>query len=476
MPGFDQLPLFLCLDQGGHASRALVLDERGEVVTRALREVATQYPATDRVEHDAEEIVASVLDAAREAVSRLGSRAGDLAAAGLATQRSSIVCWDRITGAALSPVISWQDRRASAWLAPFSVHASEIERRTGLRLSPHYGASKLRWCLDHLEPVRSALRDQRLACGPLASFLSYRLTAEHTLFVDPSSAQRTLLWNLAERGWDRWLLDRFGIVPEVLPNCVSTHHAFGHVRVGDRGLPLSVVTGDQAAALFAFGAPRADTGYVNLGTGAFVQRVVREPERVPGLLTGVARIADEAATYTLEGTVNGAGAALAWAAQTLGIADLEQQLPDWLARDSEPPLFLNGVGGLGAPYWMADFPTRFVGAGEPWQQAVAVAESVVFLVTVNLERMQQHHKLRALTLTGGLGKLDGLCQRLADLTGLPAWRPAEHEATASGLAWLLAGGRAQWPIGAGVEFVPLERSGLRARFERWRAAMNSAMN
>jgi len=466
---------YLCLDQGGHASRALVLDAQGAIVARAMREVATQTHAADRVEQDPDEVVASLVDAASDAIVSFGTRAHDIASVGLATQRSSIVCWDRLTGTALSPVLSWQDRRAHSWLALFAGHAKEIEHRTGLRLSPHYGASKLRWCLDNLDAVRKALREERLAFGPLSSFLAYRLTAEHSLLVDPANAQRTLLWNLAARDWDISLSQLFGVPRHALPECVSTTHGFGHVRLCDLGLPLSVVTGDQSAALFAFGEPRADVVYVNLGTGAFVQRVASMPQRIDGLLVSASLQDDAASVYTIEGTGNGAGAALTRAAQTLALPDLERRLPDWLSDPTEPPLFLNGIGGLGAPYWIADFPSRFIGVGEPWQQAVAVAESVVFLIAANLERMQEAGALRSLVLTGGLARYDGLCQRLADVTGLPAWRADEHEATARGLAWLLAGRPAQWSEIGGRDFSPAANEVLRERYRRWRVALQETL-
>lgn len=467
------MTLYLCLDQGGHASRALVLDECGAVLARAVREVPTQHRGADHVEQDPEQVVASLCEAVTEVVRTLGARAGEIVVAGLATQRSSIVCWDRLTGAALSPVLSWQDRRAHAWLDRFAPQADDIERRTGLKLSPHYGASKLRWCLDHLEPVRAAQRAERLVFGPLASFLVYRLTAEHSLLVDPSNAQRTLLFGLAARDWDMHLLELFGVPRAALPECAPTRHAFGHLLPGDLGLPLSVVVGDQAAALFAFGMPQADTAYVNLGTGAFVQRVMAGPDRVKGLLTGIASDAGGVPTYTLEGTVNGAGAALTWAAQALTLPDLEAQLPQWLARDGEVPLFLNGIGGLGAPFWLPEFESRFVGTGEPWQQAVAVAESIVFLLAINIERMQQAGALRALVVTGGLAVLDGLCQRLADLTGLPARRPTEHEATARGLAWLLNDEPTTWTAPDSIEFRPLPNDRLIERYRRWRGVMDA---
>lgn len=480
----SQTKLYLCLDQGGHASRALVLDQQGAVVARAARDVATQHPAPDCVEQNPEEIVASLIEAAREVGDTLGPRAVKLSAAGLATQRSSIVCWDRETGQALAPVISWQDRRAHAWLGQFTPQSQEIERRTGLRLSAHYGASKLRWCLEHLEPVRIAQRAGRLAMGPLASFLAFRLFEERPFVADPSNAQRTLLWNLATRDWDPWLLELFGVPPDVLPICVPTRHAFGCLKLGDRALPATIVTGDQAAALFTAGIPRVDFAYVNLGTGAFVQRVVHEPHRFPGLLTSSAYYESTSASYdegsnaiyTVEGTVNGAGAALAWAAQTFELSELDAALSEWLARKIEPPLFLNGIGGLGAPYWIADFPSRFIGAGAPWQKAVAVAESIVFSLAVNLERMRTTGtELSMLVLTGGLAASDGLCQRLVDLTGLPAWRPEEHEATARGLAWLLAERPPRWRSVGDTRFSPAPNPMLSRRYLRWCAEMDKAL-
>lgn len=470
-------PLYLCLDQGGHASRALAFDRHGAMHAAALREVAVREPRPGWVEQDPEELAASLQAAAAEVVAMLGARAGGIAAAGLATQRASIVCWDRTTGAALSPVISWQDRRAQAWLDQFSSQAREVHQRTGLRLSPHYGASKLRWCLDHLPAVAAARREGRLVIGPLASFLLFRLLEERPLLADPANASRTLLWNIHSRNWDPWLLQRFGIPAETLPRGVPTRHAFGTLHVNGHRMPLNIASGDQSAALFALGTPAADAVYVNIGTGAFIQRVVLQPPGVPGLLGSVVYQGADRVLYALEGTVNGAGAALRWAEQEWGLRDAETQLPGWLARDDEVPLFLNGVAGLGAPFWVADFPSRLIGDGAPWQKLCAVAESVVFLLQTNLALMQELPPApRRLFVTGGLAQLDGLCQRLADLSGLPLYRPAQHEATARGTAYLLAGFPEDWPEEIpGDTFAPKPNPGLTRRYKDWRAVMRRAL-
>ena len=478
MPADITHPLYLAFDQGGHASRALVFDARGVALARSLCEVQVFHPQSGWVEQDPEELVDSLLDVAREVLRELGARAIDIASAGLATQRSSIVCWDRITGEALSPVLSWQDRRAHEWLTRFEPHAEAIHETTGLMLSAHYGASKLRWCLDHLPAVARAAAEGRLACGPLASFLVFRLTEERALAADPANAARTLLWNIQTLDWDEGLLHLFEIPRAALPPCVATRHAFGQLALDDQHIPLTVVTGDQSAALFAYGAPNTGSAYLNMGTGAFVQRTSGHyPGFKPRLLTGIVLRDAEESVYVLEGTVNGAGAALAWIEEDLGLDDLGRHLPEWLAREGEPPLFLNGISGLGAPYWVADFESRFSHEAEPWRMAVAVAESVVFLIQANLDLFQKlSSPPEQIVASGGLTAYDGLCQRLSDLSGLPLYRPVEYEATARGTAWLLAGKPRDWPEPEiGVWFQPRVNPVLQTRYACWRTAMDAAV-
>ncbi|HEV7165904.1 MAG TPA: FGGY family carbohydrate kinase [Gammaproteobacteria bacterium] len=391
----------LSLDQGGHASRALVFDQNGRLAASAECVIRTRTSGRLRVEHAPQALLHSLQKAADIAVGRLPRRA-EISTTALATQRSSIACWDRRNGRALSPVISWQDRRAIRRVAALAPHTQEVRALTGLVLSPHYGASKLAWCLEHLAPVRLAQRQGQLAAGPLASFIVANLLLEQPCIADPVNGGRTQLLDVQRGAWSPRLCEIFGVAKEILPDCVPNAFRFGHLKAGGRSIPLTVVTGDQPAALFALGEPRADTAYVNIGTGAFVQ-CLRAAD-VPGLLHSLIwRSADET-LYALEGTVNGAGAALQWLATRshVPMAKALRLLPEWLASVQEPPLFLNGVGGLGAPYWRPAFRSRFIGKGGTPEKMVAVLESVVFLLLENLERMQQGDaRIRRITVSGG---------------------------------------------------------------------------
>ena len=103
----------LALDQGTTSSRALVVADDGTVAASAQREITQHYPQPGWVEHDAEEIWATQLATATEAMARAGIAPDQVAGLGLTNQRETVVLWDRATGRPLAPAIVWQDRRTS---------------------------------------------------------------------------------------------------------------------------------------------------------------------------------------------------------------------------------------------------------------------------------------------------------------------------------------------------------------------------
>jgi len=462
--------LYLCLDQGGHASRAVLIDARGAVQNIAYREIATLRDGV-KVEHDPEELLASLQQAAAEVAT-----GHSISLAGLATQRSSIVCWDSHTGAALSPVLSWQDRRAADWLKQFSHQESRIHDLTGLVLSPHYGVSKLVWCLEHLPAVAEAQAENRLRFGPLAAWLAGRLCGEIPAITDPANGSRTLLWDRRKNAWSAELLDLFGVPPACLPTAVTSCYAWGNIELADQSVPLTVVTGDQSAALFAFGKPDQETVYVNLGTGAFVQRAAEEINDSGRLLASIVYADEKNVVSVLEGTVNGAGAAVNKYAQEsdIDIAYIKSNSSAWLDNFDADLFFINAVSGLGSPWWLPDADSFFSGQGSDEQHVAAILESIAFLVAVNLEAGNKlvAQPCRQIVATGGLAKVSPLLQRIADLSAAEVERTQVSEATALGLAYLIAGMPDDWPKpDVRQRFTPQPDNSLPARFGHWRSLM-----
>jgi len=230
--------------------------------------------------------------------------------------------------------------------------------------------------------------------------------------------------------------------------------------------------------LFAAGEPASGAVLINLGTGTFLQQALTQRPPPSRLLTSLAYQDQTRRIFAMEGTVNGAGSALAWAASQLDLDESEiiRRLPDWLRECEQPPLFLNAVAGLGTPYLNPLFPSCFIGEGSAAEKCVAVCESIVFLIQVNLEEMARASRPATdIIISGGLSKLDELCQRLADLSGLPLFRPEDHEASVQGLISLLRSTSLSTAERHGTRFLPHSAPVLEARYRRWRQALETAL-
>ena len=468
-------PLWLALDQGGHASRALVFNQRGQQVAHAYAAISTERIGSDRVEHNADEIVASLRKVIDDVAKSLGVDVRRVRAAGLATQRSSVVCWDQQNGNPLSPVLSWQDRRNADLVTALRPYKNEIQEQTGLVLSPHYGASKLRWCLDHLAAVQTAQQMGCLHCGPLASYLLFTLLKERPYVVDPANASRTQLWSPASGAWCESLLQKFGIPNDLLPKPVPTQFNYGSLNFGHQTIPLRICTGDQAAMPFANGPLHLDTLYVNLGTGAFIMAPThRSILHAAPLLRSVLCSEGDTVMYALEGTVNGAGAALSWWANQSGIDPWPNlnSLSRTQITGKQVPFFINAVGGIASPYWSAESEPRFIENSNHDDQdyLIAIIESIAFLINANIQIMRKHlPSLNKILVGGGLSACIYLNECLADLSGLPVMRLSERELTGRGLAYLTAARPHDWQhISYNLSIKPTSNAALHDREQRWR--------
>lgn len=471
--------LILALDVGTLSVRASAYDYAGNEVVFAAEPIMLNQLSSSRIEQDAAEIKSAVHHVMQQVLADPLVQQRGIACAGLASQRSSIVAWHKHTGEPLAPVLSWQDRRAAEYLEPLANKGVAIKKKSGLFLSPHYGASKLRWMLDNCPELERPLHNQELVFGPLAAFVIANLLEGQPCIVDHVNASRTQLMDLKTHEWSSELLREFGIARELLPDCQPTQSYFGQIRGTE--IPLTAVNGDQNAAIHGPGQLDDGTLIVNIGTGAFVLLATgTQLIYHPSLLASIANSNVSDVTYLLEGTVNGAGAALKWASEQWDQPDLSQHLEAWLEEVADPPVFINTIGGLGSPFWRSEQNPYFLHSqmNEAALEAktVAVVESILFLIAINLEAMSNTgQSIRRIRISGGLSAIDGLCQRLANLTQRVVLRPEVKQATSQGIAWLAANLNQGWNDlrdGAHVDyFLPKDGRSLKARYRQFCAEL-----
>ena len=465
--------LFLLIDQGGQSSRILVTDAGGNQRFGARRPVVTRAPQADCAEQDGDRILSDLRDAISQALDASGIEARKIRAAGLAVQRGNVLCWDRETGKALTPVLSWRDRRRPRHRPPDDV-AEQVRRETGLRYTPYGGADKLRWFLESMPAVARALDRGRLAFGPLGAFLVRGLVRGHPHCVDETLAQRTLLYSRHARAWSPALLEAFGLPIEPLPAPVPADHGFGRLADADHPLPLKLVIGDQNVVPAIDAAPDPDCVFINLGTGAFILRplppgdVPSQPDPFQLSIIGRSGRNGKQTRYALEGSIHGAGSAVNWLRARDRIENIEPAFEDALNAERAPGLFLNTVDGLGSPWWCPGRPPEFVSANglSNRQRLAAVIESIVFLLRVNLEQLAtKRGPIRRVRVTGGLSRSERLCQCMADGLGCRVERLHSGEATSLGLWRRLSASRKPGP---GYQtFDPEPAPGLENRYREW---------
>lgn len=414
------------VDQGSTATKAVLVDAADEVLAAA--EEPTPIERRDgRVLHDAGAIAGSVERLLAEVCRDLVPDA-----VGLTCQRSTCLLWNRESGEPLTPAPSWQDTSAADRLDPAT--ADRVSRITGLRLSPHYAASKLAALLDETPGAREGAEAGEIVAGTLDAFLVHRLTG--TASTEAGHAGRTLLYDLEADAWSEELCALFDIPRAALPELRPSVGSRGSTSLG---APLLALAGDQQAALVGHGGWRPGVAAAHFGTGAFVLASTGgRALRHPGLLTAVLASTGRGRQLQIEGSVNSAGSAVDWAVRSTGL-DLDRWTDRPLRAERQPWLF-PALAGAAAPWWRPDARGVLTGISlgdGPDELLAAVLAGVAHRVVDCLEALAEAGvALDELRVSGRLTRLTGLVQALADLGRLPVRVAGTEEAGLHGLAAL----------------------------------------
>ena len=451
------MPYILSLDQGTTSSRALLFDHQGSVRAVAQREFTQLFPQPGWIEHDPEEIAASQIAVALEALTQAGAQPSDVAAIGIANQRETTIVWDRTTGKAICNAIVWQDRRTAAFCENLKAQGREsfIQQRTGLLIDAYFSGSKISWILENVPGARKLATAGRLAFGTVDSWLLWKLTGGRVHITDASNASRTMLFNLHSGTWDGELLDLFGVPDSMLPGVRPSSEVYAEVSSvpGLNGIRIAGIAGDQQAALFGQRCTTPGLTKNTYGTGCFLlqstgDRAVASTNR---LLTTVAWRIGDTTNYALEGSVFVAGAVVQWLRDGLGIIRKSSDVETLASSvpDNGGVYFVPAFVGLGAPHWDSYARGAIFGltrGSTAGHIARAAVESIVYQVADLMDAVQTdtHTPLLELRVDGGASANDSLMHFQADVLGVPVVRPAMTETTALGAAFLAGLGVGFW--------------------------------
>ena len=440
----------LAIDQGTSSSRSVIYDDRATVVASAQQEFRQIYPEPGWVEHDPEEIWASVKQVMQEALVDAGITMRDVAGIGITNQRETTVVWDRRNGECIYNAIVWQDRRTAAFCRELGERCADdvVAGKTGLRLDPYFSATKVAWILNNVDGARRLANDGYLAFGTIDSFLLWRLTGGAAHATDATNASRTMLFNIHTQAWDDDLLELLEIPASMLPEVLDCAAEFGVTREDavDGVVPICGIAGDQQAALigqagFEYGMTKS-----TYGTGCFVIANTGSTALTSHnkLLTTIASRIGGEVHYGLEGSVFIAGSALQWLRDELRIIESAPESEQVAERTGivDDVYVVPAFAGLGAPYWDPDARGAIIGLsrGSGRDQVVTATLQAVAYQTHDLFDAMADDGISpsVLRVDGGMVGNDWFLQFLADILDIRVERPTNVESTVLGAAYLAA--------------------------------------
>lgn len=433
----------LGVDQGTTQTTAVVVDENGSFVDKNSVPLPARFPRPGWVEQDPLDIVRTVQEAAAPLTEKY-----DIAAVGFDNQGETFVVWDAETGKPVTPAIVWQDTRGQSVCDVLAPHTDSdwLRQKTGLLLDSYFSAPKLKWVFENHPEIRKQAQEGKLKFGTTETWVLWSLTRGRLHVTDPSTASRTLLFDMNRFEWDEDLLKLFDVPRSMLAEVKPSAGYIAEVDFGNgRPLPLHAMLVDQQAALFGQACFNAGEMKCSFGTGSFLLMNIGSQPRLSdhGLLTTVGWNFDGHTAYAFDGGIFVTGSAVQWLRDNLKAIPDSASSYEAATRSTDPGVVVvPALQGLAAPHWRTDVRGALFGLNR------STTSDDIVRATLDGIACRVYEVVAAMAQDAGQApphlKVDGgpsgnpyLMQMIADLLNLEVRVSAALEATAIGIANLV---------------------------------------
>ena len=461
---------YLVIDQGTSSTKAFLFNATGQILHQNRIKCSLKEPKPFHFEINPLCIIDDIKSLFREMVDFSGKIG--ISCAGMAIQRSTFLFWEKETCKPVTPAISWQDCRATNITNSFQSYEKKLWSITGTPLSAHFGGPKFLHMIQKNKKLAARIEQGELYFGSLSTFLTHAITG--TAAVDHSIACRTMLYNIHKGYWSRYALDLFQVPITCLPPLTPTLHDYGYMF--DSNILLSLVIGDQQAALIGQKGLQNNTVATNFGTSASIQYNVGEkPKMIKGLISSILYSKKSTKTFMVEGTINGCNSLFNHLENTLSITHKKMQWNQRIKLEETEGVFIPGFNGLAAPYWKNGFENVQIDLGQRPNEIIRAAmESIGFLVNdiLNCIKTAGLDLPATLTASGG-GAKSSLLQFIANITGKTISHLLVKDKTAFGVYRILSSNYLNQILKEeiGEIFYPEKIPTLRGKIDKWKQSI-----
>jgi xylulokinase len=446
------MKLFLGLDVSTTGAKALLINEKGGVVSSATAPLTLSTPHPLWSEQDPRDWWTGMAKSIRQALEQAGISGSAVTAIGLTGQMHGLVLLDE-QGEVLRPAILWNDQRTGAQCDEMRSRLGKqhLIQITGNDALTGFTAPKILWVQQNEPEIYARARHILLP----KDYIRYRLTGDYAM--DKADGSGTILFELKNRDWSPEVLTALEIPANWLPPTFEGPAVTGYVSAQAaaetglvQGIPVVGGGGDQAAQAVGVGAVQPGIIALTLGTSGVVFATTESPLIEPeGRLHAFCHAVPD--RWHFMGVMLSAAGSLQWYRDTLapGVSfdDLVNDAID-IKAGSEGLFFLPYLTGERTPYPDPQVRAAWVGLTVRHTRAHmtrAVLEGVAFGIKDSFTLILQAGlgSIEQVRISGGGAKSVLWRQIMADVLGVELVTVNTTEGAAFGAA-LLAG------VGAGI--------------------------
>jgi xylulokinase len=262
--------MFLGIDLGTSALKAVLVDERERIVGGASASLTIDHPRPGWSEQHPRDWWAALLDAVDSLRRDQGAALAAVRGIGLSGQMHGAVLLDA-ADEVVRPCILWNDTRSEHECRTLEEAEPALREITGNIAMPGFTAPKLIWVREHEPQVFARTRRVLLP----KAWLRLCLTGE--FIEDMSDASGTLWLDVGARRWSSRMLAVTGLSDDAMPSLVEGNAQAGRLRadLAERwGMTTAPIVaggaGDNAAGAIGLGAVRPGSAFVSIGTSGVV--------------------------------------------------------------------------------------------------------------------------------------------------------------------------------------------------------------
>lgn len=429
------------VDIGTSSTKAVLFNERGEVICREATHYELVTDETGKAEESPTEIFEAVITSIQGVMKDIDKT--ELRGISFSSAMHSLIMVGA-DGELLTECITWADGRGSEALENIKRdnYLFQLYEATGTPIHPMSPFAKICW-LKEDEPQLFRRAEK------FVDIKSYILNRLFDVWVmDESLASGTGLYNILEHDWEFEAMEIVKLTPDYLPKVVPETYQLHGVKkeyadlMGiPENLPFIVGGSDGALANIGIQATGRNDVTITVGTSGAVRKLTNEFQVDSRGRTFCYGAGD--GYFIAGGAVNNGGKVVEWGLQQFGSEGeiMNRDFTSFIAHiDEVAPgasglLFQPYLLGERAPFWTNDIRGGFVGLTINHSKAHfvrAILEGIAFNLAEVYEAVSAPDDI--IYVTGGISGHDAWCRLLADILDREVRVPHTIEGSSLGAA------------------------------------------